>query len=172
MKLFLFSWLISCGVFAAEYRLAKIQSNVDKNITEFFYDETAEGGIHSLRFVVTKPGGQVQSDDSFPIETVQAEGITLVMSGRPVLKVFVEKFIPAEGGGIKLDYLYNGLSGTRRVQRLFIKKSAERFWLFNLEELKVNSFLVKGNYSPLFGLIGIREILYSWKEEMYEPFTL
>lgn len=166
MKLFLFSLGLSLNLFGAEYRLARIESNVDKNVTEFFYDETAEGHVNSFRFVTTKPTGQISTDESFPIERVIRNGIVLTMDGHPVIKVFVEKFTPEVGGGIKLDHLYNGISGTRRVQRLSIKRFPERFWLQNLDGVRINTFLVRGNYSRFFGLIGIRDILYSWKEEV------
>ncbi len=81
---------------------------------------------------------------------------------RDVIKLQVENFNLTSGGVTKLDYLYSGVSNTRRVLRLMIVKDGDSFYLADKSGKKINRLFVKVNRAPVLGIVGVKEILSSY----------
>lgn len=167
MRNFLITLLLftaSVGALAETLKLAVITSEIDKNVTEFYIETNDAGIIESLRYVTILPNGGIFEDQTVPADQVLREGTVIVeRSGHDVVKLETEKFSLETGGTIKLNYLFNAMTGSRSVKRIQIKKQPE-FHLYDLQNNKINRMFVKANTSRVFGIIGVRDI-----ETSYQP---
>lgn len=144
---------------ALETKLVSITSDIDHDTTVFYIETHDDGTLDSMRFVTSDRVGRISSDESHPVEQVIQDGGVVVMErdGRQIVRLKVADFTAAEGGEVKVDYLYSGVSNTRRFLRLNLKKDAP-FSLLTPDGTVVTKLKVLGNWSNFFGLIGIRDI--------------
>lgn len=155
--------VMTVGAHAEVFKLAEITSEFDNDVMDFYVETNDEKKIDSIRYITTRPDGSIYEDVSVPAETIIAEGVVIVeRDGYAAVKLEVEKFTVETGGIVKLNYLYNGITGTRHVKRLHLSWMDERLRLSDLENTLVNRMYLKANHSRIFGIIGIREILTSF----------
>lgn len=156
-----FALSLSADLFAREIQLATITGNIDNDTSTFFAEVDDSGKLHSVRFKTVTREGRITQDDSFPSETVVDEGVVLLQrSGRNVLKLGTEApFSLEDGGVVKLSYLYNGATGSWKTLKVSLVKPNGEFQIMNFKGEKVTRFFTKGNWHPIFGLIGIADLL-------------
>lgn len=157
--------LISLPLYAVELKLGKITSDIDRDFTDFYLEVTEEGAVDGIRIITQKTTGQIIKDVSHPIERVMQDGVLLEeRNGYQVLRLQTDaKFDPSTGGEVILNYLFNGVTGTRRSMRLKLLKTAGTFQLAKLTSERVNHLHVRGNYNVLLGLVGIFDITPSYQ---------
>lgn len=160
---FLFSFMLSFSVMAVEFTVARITSDIDRNVTEFFMDVDSAAEVHSIRIKTTTPSGSIFEDFSYTAEQVLAGGVVLhERNGHKAVKLRVEKdFTVKDGGGVLLDYLYNGVHGTRYSLPLKLVKKDGQFGLLKVTGEPVNQFFFRANRHRVLGIIGVREIILS-----------
>lgn len=165
MKALLLLMLLSLSQasLAAELRLALITSDIDKNTTEFLMEVDAAKDIHSIRIKTTTPAGRVTEDFSYSSEEVLRGSVVLhEREGYKAVRLRVEQdFSTVSGGGVILDYLYSGVSGNRYFLSLRLVRLESGFALQKMNGDPVNRFFFRANRHPLFGIVGVREIILS-----------
>jgi hypothetical protein len=162
--MFLLFCLLSFSVAAKEIRLAVITSDTDDETTIFDLHTTSRGEIEGLRLIRSAKSGQIKQDETFNYEEVVNDGALLQeRDGHEVIKLFTDKFSRENGGIVRVNYLVNGLRGTRREVRLMLQKKGGVFGLYELNGAPVNRMLVKGNYVRLLGLVGVADIVMSYQ---------
>lgn len=167
MKLFLFAVLVwsSVTAFAGELKMAVITSEFDDDMTVFYLVVNDANIIDSIRWIKYKPNGQVIRDATAPATQVIQEGVVLEeRNGLEAVRLEVENFNVENGGTIRLNYLFSGVTGARKIQRLLLKKIEDNFKLSDLSGQRVNRLFLVANWSRIFGIIGIKEILTSWSD--------
>jgi hypothetical protein len=154
---------LSFNINASEVKLAVITSDVDQDHTDFFLETTPSTDIDSLRLITSTPSGQMTDDHSFPIQSALTDGIIVSeRSGRDVIHLYAENFTIQSGGQVKLNYLYNGMSGSRMNLNLVLKKTSGEFALYDDQGKIVNRLFMVANHAPFVGVVGIREIQVSY----------
>lgn len=155
--------ILSFDIFAAELHMATITTDVDKDVSVFYLETDDENNVHSMRYITTTPRGQISEDQTYSLEEVISNGAVVEQRmGRDVVTLYVENFDPASGGIIRLAYLYNGISGSMREIKLKLVRENNLFKLTDLQNRPVNHMFFKGNWVPIAGLVGIRDITLSF----------
>ena len=62
----------------------------------------------------------------------------------------------------KLNYLFNGVSGIRRLKRFTLKPENQEYNLFDQDNNRVNKMFLEANRVRIFGVVGIKTILTSF----------
>ncbi len=152
---------LSADLFAREINLATITSNVDTDTSYFMVEIDEDSVLDTVRFRTVTKEGRVSQDSHFPVETVDATGVFLLeRNNRDILRLeTVKPFSFETGGQVKLNYLYNGATGTWKTLKVQVVKSGEDFEIRTLKGEKATRFFTKGNFHPLLGLLGIAELV-------------
>ncbi|MES2526273.1 MAG: hypothetical protein V4598_04275 [Bdellovibrionota bacterium] len=152
---------LSADLFAREIKLATITGNIDTDTSTFSVEIDDSGKLHTVLFRTVTKEGRVTQDSRFAAETVVDEGVVLLeRDGRKVLKLQTEAPFSLENGGIvKMNYLYSGVSGSWKTLKVSLAKPEGEFQIMNLKGEKVTRFFTKGNWHPIFGLIGIADLV-------------
>lgn len=156
--------VLSFPTFAAEMLMAKITSDIDRNVTYFHLETDGEANIHSIRIRSLTPQGQVFEDFTYSTEQVlDGEVVLHERNGYKAVKLRVEKkFSPKTGGVVFIDYLFSGVTGARYNLELLLRKSGEHFELLGGDNQLVNRFYFLANRHPIFGIIGVRKVELSY----------
>jgi hypothetical protein len=155
----LFSFTLNAGVF----KLAVITSEFDQNVTDYFLETNDQNMIISMRYVTTMPNGGIFEDVSVPVERVINDGIVIVeRNGLEAVRLELENFDLKKGGVVKLNYLFNGVSGIRRLKRFTLKPDNQQYNLFDQDNNRVNKMFLEANRVRIFGVVGIKTILTSF----------
>ena len=153
------AFLGSFSVLASEVNLATITSDSDKDVTEFSLILDGAKAIDSFKLTTTTPEGQIEKDDTYPVETVLDTGVTLLeKQGRAILKLKNGGFTAAKGGTIILDFLFNGARGTRKSMKLNLVKTAKGFILQTLEGKPASKLFIIAHRVPILGTVGVSQI--------------
>jgi hypothetical protein len=109
------------------------------------------------------PDGDIFEDVSVSAERAMSDGIVIVeRNGLQVVKLELEKFDVSFGGMIKLNYLFNGVTGKRSEKRLFLKLEQQQFMLFDQDNKRLNTMFLEANRVRIFGIVGVKSILTSF----------
>jgi|GEM_PF-1914555 len=155
--------MFSLQSMAAEKLMATITSDVDGNVCKFYLETKEDGTADGVRVFMTDEFGAVVSDDFHLAERVMAEGITIIeQQGREAVRLEVENFSVETGGTIVMNYLYNGITGSRRNTKLKMFRKGADFFLTDLMNAPVNRLYVYGNRIRIVGLVGIRDVVASF----------
>ncbi len=159
---FLF-FLLSFSSAAEVFKLSVITSEFDQNVTNYFLETNDQNVILSMRYVTTMPDGDIFEDVSVSAERAMSDGIVIVeRNGLQVVKLELEKFDVSFGGMIKLNYLFNGVTGKRSEKRLFLKLEQQQFMLFDQDNKRLNTMFLEANRVRIFGIVGVKSILTSF----------
>jgi hypothetical protein len=147
-------------------RMAIITSEFDKNVSEYFLEsDDATNELLTLRYVTTMPNGGIFEDVTLTVEQIITQGAVLVeRNGHQVVRLELENFDVKKGGTFKLNYLYNGVTGTRHVKRFVLKVVGGGFLLFDNDK-RTNRMYLEANYVRVFGVVGVKNIKASFVEE-------
>lgn len=151
----------SSELFAREIKLATITGNVDTDTSYFTVELDDAGNLDTVRFKTVTQEGRVSVDNHFPVQTVDAEGVILmVRNGRNILRLeTVKPFSFSTGGQVKLNYLYSGVTNSWKSLQLRLVKAGEDFEIRTLKNERTERFFTKGNWHPVFGLVGIADLV-------------
>lgn len=158
--------LFSIAVLADERKVAVINSDIDKDIYNFYLITNDQDHVDSLRYQMVSPSGQILEDNTFPAETVIQDGIVLVRrNGHDAVRLEVGRDFNVENGGtVILDYLFSGVTGNRRKHNIRLQRLNGRLELTEHATTNIiNKMFVYGNWNRLLGLIGVREIKTSFQ---------
>ena len=165
MKIFFFLLLVSSFAFAGEQKMALITSEFDEDIKTFYLLTDDEQTIEGIRYVTSRPPGRIIEDRIILADEILNGGVVLEeRNGLEAVRLGVERFSLQTGGTIKLTYLFNGITGERKVHRLILKKSDQYFLMTDLAHKNVNRLFLVANRSRIFGIVGIKEILTYWSD--------
>ncbi len=152
---------LSADLFAREIKLATITGNIDTDTSTFLVEIDDSGKLHTVRFKTVTKEGRITQDNTFAAETVVDEGVVLLRrNDRNVLKLETDAPFSLENGGtVKLSFLYNGATGSWKTLKVSLVKPEGEFQIMTLKGEKVTRFFTKGNWHPIFGLIGIADLV-------------
>lgn len=146
---------------AKNFQLARITSELDENVTEFFVETDEENIIQSLRYITHLPNGGISEDVTVQAETVMTEGAVISEhNGYDAVKLKVENFNTKTGGTVVLDYLYNGLKKVRKSKRIYLHNTSQKAILVDLDKpsQKINRMFFKVNRSFPIGVVGVKSV--------------
>lgn len=151
---------LSADLFAREIQLATITGNVDTDTSYFLAELTEADALDTVRFKTLTREGRVTQDNHFPVETIDATGVVLLeRNNREVLRLeTVKPFSFETGGEVKLSFLYSGVTNAWKTLKVKLVKNGADFEIRTLKNEKVTRFYTKGNWHPLFGLVGIADL--------------
>jgi hypothetical protein len=156
----LLALLLSFNLLAAEKKIASISSNIDEEKTDLLIETDNSHNLDSIRIFTVHKDGSVKRDDTFPVETLISEGVVAnEREGRKIVILKVEDFTAAQGGTVKIDYLYNGITGTRQCLKLKLVKVGDSFGLTTQDGRAVSTLKISGNRKPIVSLVGISKIV-------------
>lgn len=152
---------LSADLFAREITLATITGNVDTDTSTFTVEVDDAGTLDTVLFKTVTKEGRVTQDSHFPVETVDATGVLLLeRNNRDILRLeTIKPFSFQTGGQVKLNFLYNGATGSWKTLKVQLVKSGEDFEIRTLKGEKATRFFTKGNFHPILGLIGIADLV-------------
>lgn len=151
----------SSELFAREILLATITGNVDTDTSYFLAELDDSNALDTVRFRTVTREGRVTQDSHFPAQTVDSTGVVLLeRNDRDILRLeTVKPFSFQIGGEVKLTYLYSGVTGSWKSLKVKLMKNGDDFEIQNAKGEKITRFFTKGNWHPIFGLIGIAELV-------------
>lgn len=157
------SFLIG-SAFALETKVAIITSEFDKNTGTFLIETDDSHKILSIRYINRLPNGGIFTDNTYPAETVINDGVVLEeRNNLEIIRLGAENFDLMKGGTVKLNYLYNGVTGTRYVKKLDLLNNNGVFTLQDKTKV-INRLYIRAHNTPV-GTVGVKEITTSYVPE-------
>lgn len=155
----LISLFLSFPVLASKIELAKITNDLDKEVVTFYLHLDQYEQIDSVSYVTKNEQGRVVKEMDWTFSEVANGGVVLeTRNGYDILKLQMDKsFNRNNGGGIILNYLYNGATGTRKLMNFDVKKNKGAYKLHYTDKV-VSKLHIKSHYVRVIGLVGIERI--------------
>jgi hypothetical protein len=154
---FLFFTLLINSSWAGNWKILEVTNDQDSDLTTLTVIEKA-GQLRYLH-IKTISAGKVITDRKHDVEAAKS-GIVLFSSGNhEVIRLRLsDRFEPLYGGGIILDHLLNGVTGSRRTIALDITREQESWFVQRNENKVVRAHVVSNRI--LGKVIGVKDIRF------------
>lgn len=165
-KLLLYSLFLSILILmwapkgkADEIMLATIATDVDSDTYAIVVDVDNDSQVLKSFFIDNFTGGKKVKRDALPIETFVKEGLS-VKNNSPITfaKIESENFLPDLGGPIRIDALYNALTGRRKQYELELAKDKSTWRLFSHGKI-ITKIFAQANRVPVIGVVGAKDLI-------------
>lgn len=149
----------SLSAFAASHKVLTVTSDRDQDTTVLTVETNANGEATALK-VVTTGNGILVNSNSFTLEQARQGRAVLFKSDKyEVIRLGLEsRFEPVYGGPVKLDYLSNGITGSRKSLALEAVREGDR-WVVKCNGVTVTKAFVKSN-KVMGKVIGVSKISF------------
>lgn len=101
--------------------------------------------------------GRMMTEDEYGVEGAQTGIVLLNQKGRDVVKLVSDNFTSYQGGNVKLDYLVNGITGTRANVDIDLARDGDE-WSMYVESKKVKTLHFIKNRKRFIGVIGVKRV--------------
>lgn len=154
----LFTFAVSLSSRGETHQVLQVLNDNDSRVVSVMLETNDDGDFLFLRQVTTQ-GKEVLSDYNIS-ETKARKGVSLCSEGNyEVVRLKVsDRFEPIHGGPFKLDYLYNGIKGTRRAVDLEAVREGSK-WVIKYNGATVKRAQVVSN-KILGKVIGVSQIKF------------
>lgn len=149
--------VFSCAVFSKDIDLVEITSDTDM-LPSYMYVVLDKGGdIAQFGKKDLDAKGNVMSRQEFSI-SLGSDGVVLKqINGRDIVVMRGHNVGPVYGGGLELDYLYNGITGSRKSFDMELAREDNK-WEVLVEGKKVSHLHFKVHRKRFIGVIGVRKV--------------
>lgn len=156
----LLSLAFTLSALAKSEEILVIKNDIDTNIVVISLISNDSGVLTQMRKVQTSAAKKVMADEKFSLSDLKKGATVLVRKGNDVVKIkFSSSFDPIYGGTFEMDYLYNGIKGTRKELELDLRKSGQS-WEVTKNNKAVKALNVIAKRAAIVGPIGIEEIKF------------
>lgn len=152
---------ITCfNAFALEHKVMKITNDNDSEIVTFVVETDEQN--NELQVMIKKIYNskmQYIDERTYDADSVLSRGAVLSESdGREVVKLKLAKsFSLTKGGVVYLDYLVNGITGSREEFKFSLLKVGST-WKATQGGSTIKHLFFKSNKKAIIGTVGIKEI--------------
>lgn len=152
-----FVMISAINAHAGVQKIAYITNEEDKGIINLELVTDEKEDITHLKLIFKDESGKVSSTDTYKAEKA-ANGIVLYeVDGRKVVNLSSDNFSSHQGGEIELDFLYNGITGSRGLKKLDLSRSGDS-WALADNAKKIKKLHFVSNKKALVGTVGIKQI--------------
>lgn len=152
--------LVSLNALALDHHMMTITNDNDDEILKFVV-ETDEQNTELQAMIKKIYDGSMsyQGRDIYEAQSVLSTGAVLTeMDGKKVVILKVSSNFNLKTGGIvTLNYLYNGITGSRKNYQFTMSRSGDT-WKVTKGGRRVDKLHFVTNKKPIIGTIGIKEI--------------
>ena len=136
--------------------MATITNDEDSEILRLYVKVDTNSDITKLVTITTNENGEQYKPIEYSVDEVDSGVVMYKSDGRDVVKLISNHFNVQQGGVIKLDYLFNGVSGKRKDISLDVSRNGDD-WSINNDDRNVKK--LHFNSKVVFGkTIGIESI--------------
>lgn len=155
--IFILVCFISYASFAGEVSLVKITNEEDREVSEMFIEVNENGDISQFGKNIYLNGKKIKTD--LYGDSLNYDGIVLERQrGRDVVILRGLNIDTLHGGGLEVDYLYNGITGSRSSFELELSRKDSR-WSVQRNDKTIFSLHCVSHKKPFVGTIGIKKII-------------
>lgn len=149
---------VSFSSFAATHQLLQVTNDKDAKVVSVALESDANGDFISLRQIITENNAVISNVNLS--EAKCRKGVALYTEGNfEVIKLkILDRFEPKYGGPFKLDYLVNGVTGSRSAIELEADREGNK-WVIKLKGAIVKKGHVISN-KVMGKVIGVSRIKF------------
>lgn len=154
----LFAMTLSVSSWAASHEVLQVTNDKDSRIVTLMVETNGAGEFENLRQLTTQSGATIS--DYKISEAKGKSGASLFTEGKiEVIRIKIsDRFEPVYGGPVKLDYLVNGIKGSRQSVDLEAAREGSK-WVIKFKGSVVKRGHVISN--RLLGkVIGVSQIKF------------
>jgi hypothetical protein len=160
-KIFILLTLVmSFNGFALDHTMMLITNEEDSEIVKFVLETDSDNAeIQAMRKITLNKNHKVIDLEIFHVRDVMRDGAVMSEgSGRKVVILRTKSgFNITNGGNIRLDYLYNGITGKRKDFNMVLKRVGNTWKNFKGSKAFKQLHFVT-NKKAFIGAIGVKEI--------------
>ena len=148
---------VSSLLFANEINLVKITSDADKVPSYMYIVLDKQGDISDFGKKDLNPHGKIISRVSFSTIEVLDGVVLKKQQGRNILIMRGHNMDSVYGGGLELDFLFNGITGSRKSFDLELVKQSHN-WSLQVSGETIRHLHFKVHRKRFVGVVGIRRV--------------
>lgn len=152
--MFLSIFVFAESVSAKDFRIVRATVQDESRVLDLVLELDSRSDIKAMR-IDEKDKGKLIDSGHYPVSG-PTEFVLLKESGREVIKLRSSNFASHQGGDVVLDYLYNGITGSRGTLELDLSRNGDT-WELSSNGKKIKSLHFVKN-KKMWQVVGIKYI--------------
>lgn len=142
--------------FAEEIAILTVLNDEDSAITTIYVDVDEDNEIQAFRKEEVM-NNDVLTSESYGSELGYAGVVLFRKKGRDVVVLKSLNADAVNGGALEIDYLYNGITGSRKLYRLELDRTSDSWQVIRQGRI-VETLHFRSHKKPFVGTVGIKRI--------------
>lgn len=142
---------------ASVQNLASITNEEDSDIIKLQVLTDENEDITHLKLIFKSKDNEIKDVDKYQAHKAAAGIVLYNLDNRDVVKLESKNFSSHQGGEIKLDFLYNGITGSREYKYLDLSRDGD-VWKLTDGGKDIKRMHFVSNKKAIVGTIGIKRI--------------
>jgi hypothetical protein len=150
--------LTSINVFAASQHLVSVTNEEDSELLKLSLVIDGNSDITEFKKSTYSKRKQLIKEEIFKVHNAASGIVIYKKKKREIVKLISKNFSRHQGGNLDMSYLYSGISGSRNVFKLDLRRDGDKWGIFaNGRKAQILHFV--SNKKAFIGTIGIKKVV-------------
>jgi hypothetical protein len=148
----------SVNSFAALTKLVSATNEEDTNSMVISLITDSSSDVTGINVKLISKSGSVKIDKNHNTEDVYSGFTLMEKEGRKIVRLESNNFSGHQGGAVIIDYLYNGITGSRAALILDLSRDGDK-WNLTYKGSKTRKLHFVSHKKMLIGTIGVKRVI-------------
>lgn len=144
--------------FAGVQNLVTVTNDEDSEKIKMVLVLNEDKDVQSFQMKTYNEAGKEIKAQSFSTEKAETGVVIYTKKDREIVKLISKNFTPHQGGDVTLDFLYNGITGSRDAFEFDLRRDGDQWGLY-VDGKKAKAIHFVSNKKTFVGTIGVKRII-------------
>ena len=146
------------SAYAASQKLVTVTNDEDSDVIHMLLNLDANKDVTNFQMKTFTSGGKQINNQVFATEKAYSGVVIYKKDKRDIVKLVSKNFASHQGGDVTLDYLYNGITGSRGQFDFDLRRDGDT-WSLYVNGRKATKLHFVSNKKTFVGTIGVKDIV-------------
>jgi hypothetical protein len=150
--------IFNMNAMAATQTLITVTNDEDTDLIKLYLVLDKNSDVEAFQMKTYTASGKKINDQTFDASEAETGIIIYKKEKRDIVKLISDNFAPHQGGDVELDFLYNGITGSRGDFGFDLKRDGDVWGVF-VKGKKARSLHFVSNKKTFVGTVGVKEVI-------------
>lgn len=150
--------LYNYSAFAASQKLVTVTNDEDSDVIHMLLNLDENKDVKNFQMKTFTSSGKQINNQVFSTAKAYSGVVIYKKEKRDIVKLISKNFASHQGGDVTLDYLYNGITGSRGQFKFDLRRDGDQ-WSLYVNGRKATKLHFVSNKKSFVGTIGVKDII-------------
>ena len=149
--------IFNMNVMGSTQDLMTVTNEEDTDLRKLYLVLDERSDVESIQMKTFTSKGKKINDQLFSPDKAESGIVIYEKKDRDIVKLISTNFAAHQGGNVDLNFLYNGITGSRKDFEFDLKRDGDEWGVF-VDGKKVKGLHFVSNKKAFVGIVGVKEV--------------